>query len=937
MNASYVCRTCVRWLTARSRPLGTRVQLRRAGFISLSRNRTTGNASVAESTTGGRNGTQQPVVNNKARPRSRVDGQHQPRDTAGFLEGLFSSTQHQTAEPPNRSRSRYSRLERAEIPEDATPLHSRHDLLTTWVDKLSGKRAPLEEQWAAFVQLYGSKHLAREHPTSGSERDWFKDGDKFRDLLLHTVRGHIARLRNRKPELPAPAEAIRLYLQADLMKDYVWAKVLWILLGAIVKLKAGISKEGWEKDSPQYSTFSENLLSDTLEVWQVFMETFGAKSSGFPSAVSQETPAKVGSAQIDTSSGAHTSLAVDGSWKGLPATPVLVAARHSLPNLPDRFLSFLPRHRGSSYISHISTAAVMTFDLLCPNTHRGKYRALSAYEKDFVWFLANVISNTSLDFDHARQYLTVEKVPPDIIDKIMTGWKSLPQRIAAALSLAEGSNAIAASPPSIEYKIRRPLSGSPKIKSTHLTRAVSSGDVKAIDGFWLNVQPELSRDMVDEHIFAQFLWAYMAVRRPNQATHVWNKMVELGREPSQNHWFAMLRGCHQARDYAAMQDIWEEMAKSGVRPALRCWTMRIQGLIRSGQWQQGLKALDELSKIWDPAAVPAGGAPKPQPNGDNDHLSHTGGELYDPLVPSMVPVNAAITSLIAIKEVDAIGTCLQWAESHNIQPDTTTFNILLRRAVRGNQPHDARNILQQMETADCQPDIHTFTIILDGLFHNSGIAFNLENPEAQVAAVSDIFRQMKAAGIVPSPLTYGTMLDGLLGPAKWSRPKQLNVAAARAVLDHMAVEGIKPSRHIYTILISHYFALDPPDLASIDALWERMQLEGTTADHIFYDRIIEGYARIGAVEKMLTFLRRMPKEGKFPGWVALRAVLRSLVRVEHWEAVRDLVKDVGDKDGVFRNASRLSWAKKDFWDTVYDLRLKGIELPAVEEDIETET
>lgn len=924
MNASFVCRNCLRRLAGRAGLRGACADFRRAGFVSLSKIKPTDSTSAAELLTAGDDGLQKIPETEVAGPSSRAGGRVSSRATEGFLGNLVSSAQRQSPAPPGNSRK---------TSKDSTPPCPRHEILATWVDKLPTIRGLLEKQWAALMQVYGSKDSNRSladgmavcdlstvdvSPESDSDR--LVEEGRLRTLLLKLTRSHTGKLGKRAGKLPTPAQAIRVYVQADIMTDYLWVKVLWILLSAVVKSRALSRRRGREREFLHPAHFSRKLLNDLLEVWKIFVDAPAAKSSGFPCATSQDTSwgtLGVVLGNLDTPADA------DLDWEGPPATPELVAAHtSSLTDIPDGFLSFLPRLRQSPRIHEVFAAAVMTLDLLRPDAQEN-YSPQAAYEKEFVQLMASVVTIKPLPFDVASRYLRREGLSLDAFLGVKSSWESLPQRGRVLSSLAGGHKASAAPEPRVTHIEKGPQTDA-AIKRSLMIRAVRSGDGDAIDGLWQRMETNISRGIIADHFFSQFLWAYMCLRRPVQATHVWNRMVKLGFRPSQNHWLAMLRGCQHARDYNAIGDIWQRMDASGIRPGLRCWTIRIQGLILSGQLPQGLKALDDLSKAWDSAASPV------IEHDANDHLLQLDGGTKDLLVPSIVPINAAISSLLTIGRADLVGTFLKWAESHKIPPDTTTFNILLRQAVRGNRQHDAQNILRQMESSQCQPDTHTFTIIIDGLFRNSESAFRLEKSETQVAAVGDILRQMKDTGIEASLYTYSSMLDGLLDAGHLREGKQINVPAARAVLDHMASEGIKPSPHIYTILISHYFNRNPPDLASIDGLWNRMQLEGGIRDHVFYDRMIEGYARVGAIEKMLAFLRRMPQEGKIPGWVALHAVLQSLVKVQEWDLVHDLVQDVSNQDGIFRNASRLSRGKKEFWGLVDDVRRRGIDLPEME-------
>jgi len=257
---------------------------------------------------------------------------------------------------------------------------------------------------------------------------------------------------------------------------------------------------------------------------------------------------------------------------------------------------------------------------------------------------------------------------------------------------------------------------------------------------------------------------------------------------------------------------------------------------------------------------------------------------------------------------------LSWAKKQNLPLDTQTYNITLRPAVRANNEPKIQSILQSMQAAACPPDIATFTIMLNGLLSNPSSPFHTKPHPEQQSAVFAILHGMERSGLKANTYTYSTILDGLLDP------KILNVTAARAVMEHMTKNNIKPSPHVYTILTTHYFTLTPPDLTAIDSLLHRVVLEKTPLDPIFWDRMIEHYARVGETEKMLLILRRMPQEGQSPGWMALLACLRVLVEQREWEAVRDLLTDVEDVRGVLRHGSGPWMGKDAFWELVGEVR-----------------
>ncbi|KAI9878647.1 MAG: hypothetical protein M1830_000318 [Pleopsidium flavum] len=426
---------------------------------------------------------------------------------------------------------------------------------------------------------------------------------------------------------------------------------------------------------------------------------------------------------------------------------------------------------------------------------------------------------------------------------------------------------------------------------------------------------EMNPTTIPMKVYNFFLLAFMTVRRPDSAIDVWNHMVSSGRQPEQASWGAMLNGCRTARDPKSIETIWAKMRAVGVKPDVQSWTTRIGGLIRSGKWDLGIRALEEMGDIWKEAARQA------RVRGQSPNVSGafaTTSDIGEIVKPSSATINVVLAGLIKTGKGDLAPRILAWAKAFGIESDIVTFNTLLQPAVRNGSSGEVSELLQQMETLGIQPDVVTFTIILDGLFKDNSLSPATLSPKDQQAAVTAIVAQMEDSGVQANVFSYGTIIDNLL---KSSVP---NLPAARAVLDHMASRNIKPSPHIYTILLTYYFSQTPPNLAALDVLWNRIKIERGVVDHIFYDRMLEGYGRLGEFGKMMTFLRRMAKEGKAPGWDALVIVLRTVIQAEEWDMARDLINDVDNEDGLFHAGIRGRKGEDEFRELVEELKEQGL-------------
>lgn len=413
-------------------------------------------------------------------------------------------------------------------------------------------------------------------------------------------------------------------------------------------------------------------------------------------------------------------------------------------------------------------------------------------------------------------------------------------------------------------------------------------------------------------VYNMFLFIFMTLGRSDKAIDIWNHMVLSGRQPEQATWGAMLQGCQRARDPRAVEIIWAKMRAAGVNPDVRSWTIRIGALIHSGKWDMGLRALGEMGRIW----LEAAGAAKSR--GLSSGTNAPTIDRADLAKPTTTTINVVMAALIKTRKRELAPRVLDWAKKLGIEPDVVTFNTLLGPAIRDGRTEEAGRLLQEMETLNIQPDVVTFTTILDGLFRDDALSTSNRPATDKGNAVAAVLAQMEESGVQANTFSYGTIIDNLL---KSSTP---NLPAARAVLDHMASRNIKPSPHIYTILLTHYFSQDPPDLAALDVLWNRIRLERGVVDNIFYDRMLEGYGKLGESGKMMTFLRRMAREGKAPGWEALIVVLKALVQTEEWDMVSDLINDVEREDGLFHLGIRARRGEVEFQQLVQELRDEGL-------------
>ena len=433
-------------------------------------------------------------------------------------------------------------------------------------------------------------------------------------------------------------------------------------------------------------------------------------------------------------------------------------------------------------------------------------------------------------------------------------------------------------------------------------------------------------------LFTKLLSAFFQLRRAEAAIEVWNYMVQGGYEVNKVHWNAMLHGCSKSRDASSLQEIWKNMSSSA---DTALWTTYIIGLIRCRLWERGFDAINQLGRLWTA-------------KGESKKNRRYRGEIPEDLKPSLAPINAAIDALISIEKGDLVPGILQWASTHGIQPDTHTFNSILRPIARTGDLKAINAHLTHMSTNNCQPDIATFTIILSSLISSPHSNFRTLSPTEQESTIITILDDMLAANVPPNAYTYSTLLSTLLKQSSKnhsSYPKKTqsttseiptpnNVALAETLVAHMQAKSVNPTPHIYTILFAHHFSQPEPDLAAIHGLWQDMKSSSTLPDPIFYDRMIEGLAKADQAGESLKFVKLMKKDGKMLSWVAIGLCLEALVKERNGEAVQWLVREVERPGGLMKFGGRDLRGKKSWERRVSDLKTEGGWFETVSDEVE---
>ncbi len=830
--------------------------------------------------------------------------QRRPSGVDKVLETLFSSTRAriQTPEISRYSRlpieqsselapaegktpedSRYPRLPKEQPLEPATYAKSIDHRLQELHAQLQQGTTTLENIWTSCEELLGQDSWGSSRESQRGDEHSSNTLPLFRDILLGVCSKQRITIQG---VTVTPADVIKVYQKHGVMR-YWWHEVLWSQLAQALRLKYQIKEQPEEEASLEITTSAgiKSLLDEILQVWILFMQRYGA----MPASVSVQ-------GEVTASSGDA------------------IEAQAPLPKeMAGRFLRLIPKHPQRMQIRQMSAAAVLTLDCLESQNH------------DSVPYLIRRFFRTlkigcRLDAQTAKRSLAESGVPLSIIEEALLSWGS---------SLAE---------PGMQPSTQKGRTKSANVKTLDWSKKATPSrlaDIGAVVNrakpeeafeYWQSFHNHLKthgygdQDSTDL-IFIRFLRIFWALRRSNHAIEVWNVMVNMGRTPSQMHWNAMLLGCYPANDSQSMQQIWANMWRSGLEPDIFTWTTYIYGLIKCNKIQDGFAVLEQLGRSWKKKPPTAGLA-----NMSSDEISQKTDIKGD---IRLHPVNAALSALVHREKYDLTQTVIRWALSQGLRLETSTFNILLRPLVRVGTQDQIQSHLQLMGTHKCIPDIITYTILLNGLTSNPESPFHHLAPEDQESTITTILTQIETQNLTLTPQTYTTLLNGLIGkPTSTTQTtRTVNIPLAKFILNHMSARHIPPSPHLYTILLTHYFSLKPPDLPAINSLLTSIHSSRSTThlpDTVFYDRLIEGYASLGEIEKALKILREIPERGKTPGYVALQVLLRKMAEMGEWELCREMVGDVEREGGLLRHGVGGWRGKGQWWALVDELRGRGL-------------
>lgn len=705
---------------------------------------------------------------------------------------------------------------------------------------IADKSSSAEDCWQFFIQHFGPSPWKKGFIDGISSPSYLytrNGGYVGRDLMMNVVSA-----KDRDPmsaTLPSYTRISQTYLELGILHGTDWADMMLGLIRNVLKHKDDTSLNPADEQA---------LILDLLGSWNLVFRKLGTSQYNLTSP----------SATLDWSNVPAVTL---GDVKRAYATRQVRAFGLLAPNLPTKQLAGLP----------LVAAATFAIVMIEPKISQSTIQDASP----LVSSIARLLAHPSLKSSQlAHPDTTNAKV---ILNFVQTNWPQINKQASQNSGL-----------PTKQGVTDRRLGGASNYIYKRLQDALKRKDVSSVDTIWSEVMKypvhkdddpngqdarSSPQGTLTAGVCDYLIMVYMALRRPNSAIDVWNQMVNIGFPPSLSTWNHMLLGCLQCRDPVAMEEIWARMQALHIQPDAVCWTTRINGLIECGKAEESIRVLDEMGRLWLAAARLKYGNKTIEAFQDM-------GDFEDAVKPTIANINAAVAGLFRKQNSEAANRILVWAGQFGIRPNIITYNILLRPLVRNGHMKEVLSLLQKMQQDDIEADVVTFTTILEETLRYSD-GFSVKEQEETIA---NVFSEMEAAGVKPNVQTYNRIIHQLL------LSNNTDLTSVNAVTARMAREGLQVGPHVHTMLVEYHFSRAPPNIHAVQSLVERAREDPASVDHIFWSRVIEGYASVGYTASAIKNLARVTELGTTIGWRTLDRVLTALVQNVEWDNARSLVR-----------------------------------------------
>ncbi|ESZ97591.1 hypothetical protein SBOR_1992 [Sclerotinia borealis F-4128] len=859
MSSPYICITCRRTIShlRRNKPLQWQSK---ATFNSLIG--TPQSSANEQSHEGSTRGFQGGDIRHSQKPRQRPPApRHATKMPVDALESMFEETRkkqsiHQPARISELSRQTSSSMKSYE--------HAGE------FKKMLREECPLGDCWSFFVEHFGPSAWKNGSVSRTSWPDSLKSGVPE---LLRLI-GDKRKEQPLRDDVPTFPEMIVVTFELGLLRGTQWIKMIIILIKSILEVDVTSEK-------------GQSLLSELLTSWNIVCRRRVRRD--------RMTEHKLHRPEIIPSL---------SDWSKLPHHSVHSIYVEKRENGIQYAFSLLTPRFPPGQMYQLPTVAFGTLNLLLRLDRTGIGADTVQAVQPLMLMFSSMVNACTMTLSDAAVFF--RDVPESVVKLVRDDWPAIKE-------FTEKEE--------VPQNFTATDTERSQLLHTRVGNAFARRDLDSLDRLWSQAQKLPIHVPTDKHgsvsgyrfgfltpaFYNYFIFVFMGLKQYPRAIEVWNHMIRNDLTPDIGSWDALLNGCKMIRDPKALEQVWAMMIVSGANPDVTCWTTRISGLIHCYKANDGIRALDEMGRLWLAAIR------KTNPNFNIKNYKDVK-DVTGAVRPTIATINAAVSGLIKMQELGAANRILAWADQWGIIPDVQTYNTLLRSIVRAGHVDKTPGLLTTMEDQGVQADAATFVTILDQTFAN----IDTMSPQEQIEAVNHTFIAMQEMNITPNMFLYAKVIGLLL------QGVPTDTSPVSEVMERMAQQGLKPSTYIYTILLEYYFAQTPPNFEAATILIERAHLTVGSVDHIFWDRLIEGYARAGDTASAINYLRKVQKSKQFTSWNTMRVLLLALIENNEWDVAKELVDNaIVDTGGPIGVDDKGVEGQHKFWALAQELGLLG--------------
>ena len=254
----------------------------------------------------------------------------------------------------------------------------------------------------------------------------------------------------------------------------------------------------------------------------------------------------------------------------------------------------------------------------------------------------------------------------------------------------------------------------------------------------------------------------------------------------------------------------------------------------------------------------------------DDCLYYFGDMQNRSVIPTSVTYGTLVNALCRTSEERFAEEMFDEMESRpNYKPRAAPYNSIIQYFL--NTKHDRAKVLayyERMQKLNIKPTNHTYKLLIET--HASLQPVNLE-------AAETVLRDMKAAGMFPDSVHYGTLIH-----AKGC--VMHDMAGARATFDSVLGEGrIRPNDNLYQNLLEAMVANH--QVAQTDDILADMKRHGVSMTPYIANTLIHGWASEGDIEKAQTIYEKLASRREPSTYEAMTRAFLSAGRREDAEKV----------------------------------------------------